>query len=118
MSTLYFKELFASTVALQVHLFLPLVIEKSCNGCQLGSSEDFDHDVCHLPAQDLVNTCFQGSFTMIDKDHAEEQFRNFVYPRPAFLFEDTWFEDLWTNEDWLQLVEYRVFQLRQRVMNV
>ena len=118
MSTLYFKELFASTVALQVHLFLPLVIEKSCNGCQLGSSEDFDHDVCHLPAQDLVNTCFQGSFTMIDKDHAEEQFRNFVYPRPAFLFEDTWFEDLWSNQDWLQLVEYRALQLRQQLMDV
>ena len=117
-TTLYFEDLFASTVALQIHLFLPMIIEKTCYGCRVGSSEDIDHAVCRLPSQDLVRICFQGTLTMIDKDNAEAQFRSYVYPRPDSIFEESWFQNLWLNADWMKLVQDKVIELRQQVMNL
>ena len=117
MSTLYFEDLFASTVALQVHLFLPLVIEKMCYGCRAVSCRQSDHLICQM-GEIFFFVRFQDVLNMVNKDRVEAQFRIYAYPRANFIFEDAWFEGLWTNQDWLQLVQDKVINLRIRLMDL
>ena len=53
---------------------------------------------------------------MIDRDGAEAQFHNYLYPRPAFVFDDDWCSDLWTDAGWRRLVEDKVVVLREAVL--
>ena len=110
-SVTYFKDLFAATVAQQVSLFLPLVVENKCGGCRLGG----DHDLCHLSIRALVDACFTKTLTLLDKDNAETQFRSYLYPRPAFVLDEAWFQGLWADDVWLQLVRDKLVQLRECV---
>ena len=117
-STHYFEVIFATAAAVQVYLLLPLIIEKICYGCRIRSSEDFDHAVCQMEQKDLVCICFHDALNLVDKEHAELHFRTYVYPKPDFIYNGSWYQILWTNQDWLQQVQDKVVQLRQRLMDI
>ena len=113
----YFEDAFATAAALQVYDFIPLIIEKMCYGCCIRSTEDFDHAVCQLKETDLVRIGFHQAFDMINKEQAEEFFFSSIQPKREFIYEQSWYESLWTNQDWMQLVQDKAVQLRQRLMN-
>ena len=117
-STDYFEDVFATAISVQVHLLLPTIIEKMCYGCRLGSSEDFDHAVCQMSPKNFVRIGFHDALNLIDKERAELHFRTYVYPRAEYIYDQSWYQFLWTNEDWLQLVQDKAVHLRHRLMNV
>ena len=114
MNPQYFEDLFAGVVAQQIVMFLPLIVERRCLGCRLGTWEA--HDLCHLPSKDVVDRCFPHTMTMIDRDGAEAMFYNYIYPRPSFLF-DSWCGDLWTEAGWRRQVQDKVVALREAALN-
>ena len=117
-STHYFEDVFATAAAAQLHLLLPPIIKRMCYGCRLGSGEDFDHAVCQLQQKNIVRICFHDALNLIDKDHTELHFRTYVYPKHEFIYDQSWYQNLWSNTDWLQLVQDKVIELRQQVMNL
>ena len=114
----YFEDVFATVISVQVYDFLPSAVEMKCYGCRIRSSLQSKHVVCQMEPKNLVYVCFHDALNLIDKERSQQYFRIYARPRPDFLFEDAWFEGLWTNQDWLQLVEYRALQLRQQLMDV
>ena len=115
-STHYFEDIFATTAAVQVYLLLPLI--SHCYGCRIRSSEDFDHAVCQMEQKNLVCICFHDALNLVDKEHAELHFCTYVYPKTEFIYEESWYQFLWTNQDWLQLVQDKVVHLRSRLLDV
>ena len=117
-STHYFEDVFATAAAAQVHLLLPPIIEMKCYGCRIQSVEDFDHAVCQLQQKIFVRICFHDVLNMLNKDHTELHFRTYVYPKREFIYKESWYENLWVNPDWLQLVQDKVVELRSRLMDL
>ena len=116
-STHYFDDAFASAAVLQIHLLLPIIIEKMCHGCRTVSSRQSDHIVCQM-GEIFFFVCFQDALNLIDKKRAEQQFRSFIYPRPNFIYTKSWYESLWSNPDWMKLVEDKVVELRSGLMDL
>ena len=120
MNPAYYEEMFAATVVQQASLFWPLVVQNTCQGCQLGGSSGgggVPH-LCHLPTRVLVDFCFAGTLTLLDKDGAELQFRSYLYPRPVSVLDDeAWFERLWADGNWLRLVRDKLVSLLEGVAN-
>ena len=118
MNPAYYEEMFAATVVQQASLFWPLVVQNTCQGCQLGGSSGGVPHLCHLPARVLVDFCFAGTLTLLDKDGAELQFRSYLYPRPVSVLDDeAWFERLWADGNWLRLVRDKLVSLLEGVAN-
>ena len=115
-STHYFEDVLATVTALQLYLLLPPIIEMKCYGHRIRSSHQSKHVVCQLQQKDLVRICFHDALNLIDKDHTELHFRTYVYPKHEFIYDQSWYENLWSNQDWLQLVQDKVIELRQRLM--
>ena len=110
----YYESMFAATVAQQASLFWPLAIQNACQGCQVGGG--IPH-LCHLPVRALVDYCFVGTLTLLDKDGAELQFRNYLYPRPANVLHEAWFERLWVDGDWQRLVRDKLVSILEGAAN-
>ena len=123
----YYEALFAATVAQQASLYWPLVVEMNCHGCRVsgdggngsdgsdGSDANIPH-LCHLPTRVLVDFCFERTLTLLDKEGAELQFRNYIYPRPVSVLDDEeWFERLWGDGDWQRLVRNKLTSLLEDV---
>ena len=114
----YYEALFAATVAQQASLYWPLVVEMHCQGCQVsgngnggnGGDANAPH-LCHLPRNVLVDFCFERTLTLLDKEGAELQFRNYLYPRPVGVLDEAFFERLWGDGTWLQLVRNKLAAL-------
>ena len=117
-STHYFEDVFATVISVQVHLLLPPIIEKMCYGCRFRSAEDFDHAVCQMEPKDLVRIGFHDALNLIDKERAELHFRSFIYPRADFIYVRSWYENLWMNQDWLQLVQDKAINLRTQLIDI
>ena len=113
----YFEDVFATVISVQVYDFLPSAIEKNCYGCRIRSSLQSKHVVCQMEPKNLVYVCFHDALNLIDKERAELHFRTYVYPRAEYIYDQSWYQFLWTNEDWLQLVQDKAVHLRQRLMN-
>ena len=114
----YFEDVFATVISVQVYDFLPSAIEKNCYGCRIRSSLQSKHVVCQMEPKNLVYVCFHDALNLIDKERAELHFRTYVYPRAEYIYDQSWYQFLWTNEDWLQLVQDKAVHLRHRLMNV
>ena len=108
------ENLFAQTLAKHVFFILPSIIKKRCLGCNgIGSVSHTDHIVCCMMSeQDLVNVCFEDALKAIDLQQVKLYYQcaipSYIFPRPDFLSEDAWYERLWTNRRWLELVEAKV----------
>ena len=114
----YFEDVFATVISVQVYDFLPSAIEKNCYGCRIRSSLQSKHVVCQMEPKNLVYVCFHDALNLIDKERAELHFRTYVYPRAEFIYDQSWYQFLWTNQDWLQLVQDKAVHLRHRLMNL
>ena len=109
----YFEDVFATVISVQVYDFLPSAIEKNCYGCRIRSSLQSKHVVCQMEPKNLVYVCFHDALNLIDKERAELHFHTYVHPTPDFVYTKSWYENLWSNQDSLQLVEYRTLQHRK-----
>ena len=114
----YFEDVFATVISVQVYDFLPSAVEMKCYGCRIRSSLQSKHVVCQMEPKNLVYVCFHDALNLIDKERAELHFRTYVYPRAEYIYDQSWYQFLWTNEDWLQLVQDKAVHLRHRLMNV
>ena len=117
-STHYFEDVLATVTALQLYLLLPPIIEMKCYGRRIRSRRTSEHIVCQMQQKDLVRICFHDALNMLDKERTEQYFRIYVHPKPELIYTRSWYEKLWTNEDWLQLVQVKVVQLRHRLMGL
>ena len=117
-STHYFEDVFATVTALQLYLLLPPIIEMKCYGHRIRSSLQSKHVVCQMQQKDLVRICFHDALSMINKERTEQYFRIYVHPKPELIYVRSWYEKLWSNQDWLQLVQVKVVQLRHRLMGL
>ena len=129
MAYYYYEALFAATVAQQASLYWPLVVEMKCHGCRVSGdggngsdgSDGSDGSIpilhmCHLPTRVLVDFCFERTLTLLDKEGAERQFCNYLYPRPVSVLDDEhWFERLWGDGDWLRLVRTKLASILEDV---
>ena len=112
MNPQYFEDLFAGVVAQQIVMFLPLIVEKRCLGCSSSGA----HDLCSLPSREVVDRCFPYMQTMVDRDGAEALFHNYLYPRPAFVFDEDWCGDLWFDANWWGQVQDKIATLREAAL--
>ena len=123
----YYEALFAATVAQQASLYWPLVVEMKCHGCRVsgggggGNGGGGDGGIpilhmCQLPPRFLVDICFERTLTLLDRDGAERQFCNYLYPRPVGVLDnEDWFERLWGDGDWLRLVRSKLASILEDV---
>ena len=113
------ENLFAQTLAKHVFFILPSIIKKRCLGCNgIGSVSRTDHIVCCMMSEkDLVAVCFADALKAVDLQQVKLYYQcaipSYIFPRPHFLSEDAWYERLWTDRDWLELVRDKVVRLQQ-----
>ena len=113
------ENLFAQTLAKHVFFILPSIIKKRCLGCNgIGSVSRTDHIVCCMMSeQDLVAVCFEDALKAVDLQQVKLYYQcaipSYIFPRPDFLSEDAWYERLWTDPDWLELVRDKMVRLQQ-----
>ena len=64
--------------------------------------------------------CFRDAIKALDlalvKQHYQHTIPAYIFPIPYFIFDDAWYEQLWTNRRWLALVESKVVRLREADM--
>ena len=113
----YFERKFAAAIAVQVYSCIPTAIEKNCYGCRVRSQDVFFHTTCQMNRKAIIVVCFDDALSMVNKELAEERFFFSCQPRADFIFEDTWFKDLWSNQDWMRLVEDKVVCFQDHIQN-
>ena len=112
-----FEKKFAALVSRQVYNYMPIALLQNCQGCRQAEEDPSLHFACQMPPSVKFAICFQDVMNLIDKEQIEEQFRTYVRPRPDFVYTQSWYQNLWSNQDWLQLVEYKAVQLEGFLQN-
>ena len=113
---------FAQTVARHVFFILPAIIKRRCLGCNgIGSVSRTDHIVCcRMSERDIVGVCFADALKAVDLQQVKLYFQcaipAYVFPRPAFLNEDAWYERLWFDANWRRQVQDKVVVLREAAL--
>ena len=111
-----FEEKFAAVVSRQLYNYMPVAILQNCRACRLLSSRTSDHMVCQMERRDKYVMCFHDALNMLDKERVEDFFC-YAYPTPGVIYEESWFESLWVNPDWLSLVMTLSMQLEDLIPN-
>ena len=112
-----FEKKFAALVSREIFNYLPIALLQNCQGCRQAEEDLSLHFACQMPPSVKFAICFQDAFNLIDKEQIKECFFSSIYPRPNFIFEETWYQNLWSNADWMKMVEYKAVQLEGFLQN-
>ena len=112
-----FEKKFAAIVSREICNYIPIALLQNCQGCRTGEEDLSLHFACQMPRRVKFAICFQDALNLLEREQIEECFFSSIHPRPNFIYEESWYENLWSNPDWLKLVEDKAIQVESFLQN-